>query len=231
MGDVGVAVDRVGPVVIDTIDALTITTYERNRVFGPWARWQVEKQTRQTHGGYYMNGLCETIGAHREACRLARGYFKDTKYLLWLDDDDYLHPNRVSHQAKLLDEHPDAPYTAFTAAYFLDMKTRRLCPYESGGAAPLALTMFRRHVVGAVKFDESLEYGEDTRYMQRVEEKFGPGLRIRDPYTTVFGCHPYNVSKEARANMVFSIPLDEVREALGWTAEDDKALDALVARF
>lgn len=233
------------PVVI--VDALSITTFDRHRIFGGWLRWQIEKQSHKTGGGYYMNEACKTLGDHRESARRHRIVLPRpcgaerprphnaldgaADYLFWLDDDDYLHPNRVRRQMQLLEEHPDAPYVAYTAAFFLDMKTRRLCPYESGGAAPLALTMFRRETLAAVAFDESLDYGEDTRYMMLVEEKFGPGLRIRDPYMTVFGCHPYNTSREARANMVFSIPLDELREPLGWTERDDEELEKVVGRF
>lgn len=216
------------------VDALSITAFGRHRIFDGWLRWQTEKQSHKTYGGgsgYYMDATTTTLGAHRESARRHRAEFDPGDYRFWLDDDDYLHPDRVSRQVRLLEEHPEAPYTAFTAAFFLDMKTRRLCPFESGGAAPLALTMFRRETLAAVAFDESLDYGEDTEYMRRVEAKFGPGLRIRDPYTTLFGCHPYNTSKEARANMVFSIPLDELREPLGWTVRDDEELEKVVGRF
>ena len=215
------------------VDALSITTFDRHRIFGGWFRWQIEKQACKTYGGYFADETCKTLGAHRESARRYRSgrTFNSSDYRLWLDDDDYLHPDRVARQVRLLDENPDAPYVAFTAAFFLDMKTRRLCPYESGGAAPLALTMFRRETLAAVAFDETLDYGEDTEYMRRVEAKFGPGLRVRDPYMTLFGCHPYNTSKEARANMVFSIPLDELRGPLGWTERDDGELEKVVGGF
>ena len=213
------------------VDALSITTFDRHRIFGGWPRWQTDKQSQKTHGGYAMNEMCRTLGEHREYARRRHREHFAPDYLFWLDDDDYLHPDRVRRQVALLDEHPDTPYVAFTAAFFLDMKTRMLCPFESGGAAPLALTMFRRETLAAVAFDESLDYGEDTEYMRRVEAKFGPGLRIRDPYMTVFGCHPYNTSKEARSHMVFSIPLDELRSPLGWTERDDEELEKVVGRF
>ena len=207
----------------------TISTLDRMKRFGVWHDQQINKARP---GILYLPDAADaTLGARRERARI--DILKTTAWdtLIWLDDDDYLHPDRVARQVKLLEEHPEAPYTAFTAAHFLDMKTRRLCPFESGGAAPLALTMLRRHVVEAISFDTSLDYGEDTRYMMLVESKFGPGLRVHDPYMTVFGCHPYNVSREARAGLPFTIPLDELRGPLGWTMEDDAALDALVAGF
>lgn len=173
----------------------------------------------------------EPLGSLREDVREER--LGDTSWdaLVWFDDDDYQHPDRVQRQIVTLEAHPDAPYTAFTAAHFFDMKTGMFCPFESGGAAPLALTMLRRHVVEAIEFDVTLGYGEDTDYMRRVEAKFGPGVRIRDPYMVAFGCHPFNVSREARERMVFSIPLSEVREAYGWTEADDVVLAETVARF
>lgn len=218
------------------VDALSVTTFDRHRIFGGWLVWQTQKQTTPTGGGYYMNEACKTLGERRESVRRHREsgnkHFPTGRdYYFWLDDDDYLHPDRVRRQIAVLEDHPNAPYTAFTAGYFLDMKTRKLCPYESGGAAPLALTMFRRETLEAISFDESLGYGEDTRYMMLVEAKFGAGVRIRDPYMTVFGCHPYNMSREARSGMVFSIPLDELREPLGWSARDDEELERVVGRF
>ncbi len=213
----------------DVAKVSVICCTEDREAFMPWLLWNLERQlyrdfelilvdssTVEMHGYFdfasfpmtYMQvsrGM--TVG---EKCNHALSLC-DSKYVMWVGDDDWQHPLRVSRTVELLDTGYDV--AGFNSAYYLDLWTERGRFADQGRLPRHSLCGFRTDVVRDVEFD-LVPNGSDTRWMCEV---LNLGVQARVdlslPAASLWLVHGRNMS--TFLSDTYPVPLDEMRDKVG----------------
>ena len=136
--------------------------------------------------------------------------------VMWFDDDDWQHPERVERLVAVLAR--GAPYAGPAAGWFIDVRTLRCRRHVSRGCIFNGLA-FQREVAASVRFDLGVRKASDTRYLRALARQHGPGRIV--PWTLfAWLCHDSNISNPRRVR-TFNQPLERLVSAVSEAAWGD----------
>ena len=127
--------------------------------------------------------------------------------IAWIDSDDYYLSEKLSVQAKYLDEHPEADivftkYENFVEGEVTPEIAARLAA-ETDNRYYMAASLTRRSLFGEIgNYDEKYKIGSDSDWIFRAKIVYGKNL---DHYIDV----PYYRRRFHTSNIVLSEPLDK----------------------
>lgn len=185
------------------IEILIPTTPER-AAFLNWLRWNIDKQTCLPPGTRLTidDEPSETIGEKRQ--RLLERSTGDV--LIWVDDDDWQHPDRIRLSLDALRDHD---IVVNRHGYFLDIATGAGSKFEP--ALNLCGIAVKGDLARSVPF-ASRQTGEDTEWVQRVL-RLGSVFSSATPLSCWI-CHDENTVNTAKEH-VFDLPPELIRYRLG----------------
>jgi glycosyltransferase involved in cell wall biosynthesis len=148
--------------------------------------------------------------------------------VMWFDDDDWQHPERLARLVAVLAK--GAPYAGPATGWFIDVRTLRCHRHVSRGCVFNGLA-FRREVAASVRFDVGVRKASDTRYLRALARRYGPG-RIVNGTLFAWLCHENNISNPRRLRS-FREPIQRLVNAVSESAWGDStaALEALRERL
>lgn len=134
---------------------------ERPDLIG-WVKWVVNQQTYKNTETLVVNGHDMTIGAKRNAC------LEDAEgdYVVWFDDDDWQHPDKVQHLVRAVEG--GALVAGFDDGWFFRPADCHVRHYKAKSVLPAASCIVEINLARSVRFDEKMKVGEDTRWIEQV---------------------------------------------------------------
>lgn len=112
--------------------------------------------------------------------------------LVYMDDDDYYPPSRVSHAVKMLEENPEVLCAGCSKLYiyFTDRnETYSFGPYQSYHATANTFA-FRRELLKETKYDDSDTFAEEKKFLKNYTI---PMIQLNTLKTILVISHNYNI--------------------------------------
>jgi glycosyltransferase involved in cell wall biosynthesis len=167
---------------------------------------------------------CNVPTKRNLALAAARG-----QIVAWFDDDDWQHPARLAHLVSAL--RGSRAIAGSTRSWFVDPSTSRCLAHDGRGSMLFNGAGIRSEVARAVRFDERLAKGSDTRWFYAVRARCQANQELLDPVVLSFWlCHDDNLSNQ-RGRYRMQHELGALRAAIGdaW-GETDRHLKQLCRR-
>lgn len=179
------------------IDPLvSVLTVSNRPKFYEWCAWNVGRQSYTNIEWIFMPSWSKTSVAalRNRAVAAAHG-----EYIVWQDDDDWMHPDKVGSLVSMIEHElmgaaKPAVYAGWDHGHFFDLQTRKATLFR--GAHPLfCAAIYRRDAVELIRFTDSLT--EDTDWLHLMETRFGPAavpLSRLDWVHSLWLQHGYNIN-------------------------------------
>ena len=206
------------------IAALTIT-HERP-AFMPWLIWNFEKQTYGDKHLIVVDSSQPPLTTNRSDVtviytdnnnvaykrNLAMQAARDGGYdaIAWFDDDDWSHPERLAYTAQMMIDHPEAAMVGTQWAWFVDAFSQRVKRFCDRKRPLFTGSLYRLDSLPL--FDESIPFGSDTDWLNRIEGQVGGTF---EPLC-FFLCHDTNMGNTSAAHgATFNRGLEDVLDLVG----------------
>jgi glycosyltransferase involved in cell wall biosynthesis len=227
------------------ISCLCVT--ENRSAFMPWLLWNYSRQVYKRRELVIIDSSERPFSSDRSDVRIvtappgtgvaakrnlamqaARG-----EIITWFDDDDWQHPDKLTSLVAAL-ANKTVVYAGTNQAWFVDLRRQQCVPYQTPQQELIFNSAaFRREVVTALPFPETVRRASDTRWLQQVARQYVSKLcRLNRNDLFFWLCHEENLSNPAQRRR-FSRPLSALREVVGpeaW-ADTDEALADLRQRL
>jgi len=206
---------------------------ENRPAFMPWFLWNTRKQTYENtevvlvgaeSDRWLPSGCVEvlrtpdgtSIGAKRNlALRSAGG-----KYVVWFDDDDWQHPERVQRTVDYLEEHPNVGIAGWGKGAFVNLQEMNWNPYKGIKQPIHSISGFRTEEALRFSYIEKHCIGSDTRYMDIALRKCRHQL-LDDPHLISFWLrHGRNWTHKDKKSKI-NLSLKELKTTIGVAAWGD----------
>ena len=148
---------------------------------------------------YYMSDKM-TLGKKRN---LMHSYCSGS-ILVYMDDDDYYPPERVSHAIEMLDANPTYLIAGSSEMhmYFNSINKLYQCGPYGPSVATAATFAFRRELLDLTNYENTDEFSEEPHFLKRIKnETIIPVLQLDPQKTILVISHPHNsLNKEFMLN-------------------------------
>ncbi len=136
---------------------------------------------------YFKYGDKMTLGKKRNVMHMhSKG-----DIIVYMDDDDYYPPERVSHSVEMLTQSSYALCAGSSELYIFFKDTQTLCtfgPY-SANHATAGTFAFKRELLGITRYDECANYAEEKAFLKDYTVPF---VQLNPNKTTVLLSHEQN---------------------------------------
>jgi glycosyltransferase involved in cell wall biosynthesis len=186
-------------------------------VFEDFYRWNYERQTYQEKELIVVDGPGSIGEKRNKALELATG-----DAVVWFDDDDWQHPEKLTWLAKELED-PEIQLAGWNRGIFMHLQNRALCDFRC--SQMVASTAIIRTETARKAVFEKRNIGEDTLHLRELWKTHKHTLLTDTRLHGVWLVHSMNTSIHRSYNWRIVPPIEDP----AWDSETDEQLRRLAA--